>query len=161
MRKRRTKRYDIPRIDLNGVKLPKVKLPKVDLSTPKLKVPRVKIPWRQIVVVAVMTILALTMLNLNTRLSEYSRLSSEHNTLSTQVGGLRATKSALETQMAYVGSDQAVIDSAREAHKVREGEKLVVVLTPADNVIETPTVDEEKASLPQPWEVWVALFFGQ
>jgi len=159
MGRRRTKRYDTPKIDLNGVKLPKIELPKVDLPT--IKMPAVKIPWRQIVVIVVMAVLALTMLNLNTRLSEYSRLSNDRNVLGTQVGGLRSTKSALETQLAYVGSDQAIIDGAREGHQVREGEKLVVVLTPSENTVATPVVSEEKSSLPEPWEIWVALFFGQ
>ena len=161
MRKRRTKRYDLPKVDLNKVKLPKVELPKVDLPTSKLKLPQVKIPWRQVVVVVVMAVLAFTMLNLNTRMSEYSRLSSERDSLSTQVGGLKATKSVLQTQVAYVGSDQAVDDAARKAHMVRDGEKLLVVLTSADNAIATPQAGEEKAALPEPWEIWMALFFGQ
>jgi cell division protein FtsB len=161
MRKRRTKRYNLPKIDLNGIKLPKIKLPKVDLPTSRLKLPQVNMPWKQIVVVVVMVILALTMLNLNTRMGEYSRLTSERDSLSTQVGGLNATKSVLQTQVAYVGSDQAINDSAREAHMVLEGEKLLIVLTPENNVVVTPQAGEEKVFLPQPWEIWVALFFGQ
>jgi hypothetical protein len=161
MRKRRTKRYDLPKVDLNKVKLPKGRLPKVDLPTAKLKLPQVNIPWRQVVVVVVMAVLAFTMLNLNTRMSEYSRLSSERDSLSTQVGGLKETKSVLQTQAAYVGSDQAIDDAARKAHMVREGEKLMVVLTPAVNVIETPQTGEEKIAVPEPWEIWMALFFGQ
>lgn len=112
-------------------------------------------------VVAVMVVLALTMMNLNTRLSEYSRLSSERDTLGTQVGGLKTTKNALDTQLAFVGSDPAIITSAREAHMVREGEKLIVVLTPVNNLVAISQSNEEKVAPPQPWEIWMALFFGQ
>jgi cell division protein FtsB len=118
-------------------------------------------PWKQIIVVVVMAVLAMTMLNLNTRLTEYTRLSGDRDTLSTQVGGLRATKMVLETQLAYAGSDLAIIDPAREAHMVREGEKLIIVLTPGNNVVATPAAEEEKITLPQPWEIWMALFFGR
>ena len=162
MRKRRTKRYDLPRIDLNRVKLPKVNLPKIDVSSPKVKLPKIEIPWKQLVVIVGMAVLAVTMFNLNTRLSEYTRLSHERDTLGTQVGDLRATKMVLETREAYVESTQAAIDAGREEKMVREGEKLIVVLTPANyQAAATPQTDVEDVKPPEPWEVWMALFFGQ
>jgi hypothetical protein len=58
-------------------------------------------------------------------------------------------------------STQAVIDEARKNHMVLEGEKLVIVLTPSNPTVATPSIDEEKLQVPEPWEVWWALFFGQ
>jgi ABC-type uncharacterized transport system permease subunit len=126
-----------------------------------LKLPQVNLPWRQMIVVVVMVVLALTMMNLNSRLSEYSRLSGDRDQLATQVGALEVTKMALQTQLAYVGSEGAVVDEARGAHMVREGENLIVVLTPSGNTVVTPEAVEEIIQPPQPWEVWMALFFGQ
>jgi cell division protein FtsB len=161
MSKRRTRRYDLPKIDLNQVKLPNIKLPKADVFS-RFKIPAVNIPWKQVIVVGGLAILAFTMLNLNTRMSEYSRLSSERDALKIQMEGLNATKSALQTQVAHAESDQAVFESAREGHLVREGEKLIVVLTPAgEQAVTAPQTGEEDIDVPEPWEIWMALFFGQ
>jgi cell division protein FtsB len=164
MRRRRTSRFHFPNIHIPGIKLPKVNLPKVDLpklDLPQIKLPKFTLPVRQILVVAVMAVLVLTMMNLNTRLTDYYRLTSERDTIAQQVDQLKTTRQILETQMAYAQSNQAVEEFARDSHMIREGEKLVVVLTPQDNnLVSTP---ESPIPTPKPvenWEVWWALFFG-
>jgi len=116
---------------------------------------------RQVLVVAAAVILVLVMMNLNSRLGEYYRLSSERDTLSAKVVELRATHQVLETQVAYSKSDQAAEDYAREAHMIREGEKLVVPLTPAGNPTPTPVAETETPRAPLNWEVWRALFLDK
>ncbi len=117
---------------------------------------------KKIIVLSAVLLLVLLMINLNSRLSEYFRLSSDRDQLSTEVAYYRATKVALETQAAYATSDQAVEDWARnEARMARPGDKVIVPLTPEGQtpqpevqVTPTPTVVEN-------WQVWWALFFGQ
>jgi cell division protein FtsB len=110
---------------------------------------------------AAIALLVLLMMNMNSRLSEYFRLSGERDKLQTQVVELRATKMLLETQVAYATSDQAVEDWARrEAHMARPGDKVIIPLTP---VGVTPVPPEEVMPTPrvvQNWEIWWALFFS-
>lgn len=161
MPRRKTRRYDGPKIDLNKINFPKVELPKAASPGWNIKVPQINLPWKQFLVAVGLVVLALVMLNLNSRLSDFSRLSRERDQIATEVGGLAETRTVLQTQLAFVGSDPAVIEGARDAHMVREGEKLVIVLTPDGNVAPTPVVPEEELKPPQPWEIWVALFLGR
>jgi cell division protein FtsB len=164
MRKRRTTRYNLPTIHLPGIKLPNVNLPKVNLpkvKAPKVNLPRVQIPYKPILAVAVMVVLALAMMNLNSRLGDYYRLSSQRDVLKGQVDNLKATKEVLQTQLAFAQSDKAVEEYARDSHQVREGEKLLVISTPQDNVVQQATQTTQEVKRVQNWEIWWTLFFGQ
>ena len=82
--------------------------------------------------------------------------------MATRIAGLYATKIVLETQLADVASDALVAQAARNAHMIRDGEKLLVVLTPPGNTPvaeETPSVEVTRTS-PKPWDIWYDLFFG-
>jgi cell division protein FtsB len=115
---------------------------------------------KKIIGVTAIALLMLMMTSLNSRLSEYFRLSGERDKLSTSVSSLYATRAALETQVAYATSDQAVEDWARnEAHMSRPGDQVIVpiapvVITAAPTVVTTLTVRSVEN-----WEVWWALFF--
>ena len=166
MRRRKTTRYNfLPKINLPSVNLPKVNLPKVEIphiNLPKVNLPKINLPVRQLMILVFLVIMALAMVNLNDRLREYSRLTSERDTLQGEVAVLQVTSQGLATQLAYAVSDKAAEEYARNSHRVREGEKLVVVLTPQGNLVSTPpsrvSLDERSA---QKWEVWWALFFGR
>lgn len=114
---------------------------------------------RQVLVLVAVVILALVMMNINARLGEYYRLSAERDRLKTEVIQLTSTYQALVTQMAYAQSDLAAEDFARNAHMIREGEKLVVPLTPAGNPTPTPVSTPAAPAPVQNWQVWWALFF--
>lgn len=107
-------------------------------------------------------LLMLLMMNINSRLTEYFRLSAERDQLSTQVSFDLATKIILDTRVAYATSDQAVEDWARnDAHKARPGDQVIVPLTPVGQtpepeIITTPTVQPVAN-----WEVWWEWLFGQ
>ncbi len=117
---------------------------------------------KKIIGLIAVLLLVLLMMNINSRLSEYFRLSSERDALSTEVGYSRATKVALDTQAAYATSDQAVEDWARdEAHMARPGDKVIIPVTPAG---QTPQPLVQVTPMPttvEDWQVWWALFFGQ
>jgi hypothetical protein len=117
---------------------------------------------KQIIGASAIILLVLLMMNLNSRLGEYFRLSSERDKLSTQVGYDRATKAALDTLVAYATSNPAVEQWARDsAHLARPGDKVIIPITPI-GVTQAPLVQPT----PTPrqvdnWQVWWALFFGQ
>lgn len=164
MRRRKTTRFNLPKINLPGLNLPKVNLPKVKIPRsrlPQMQLQKVKLPVRQMIILGFLVILALAMVNLNGRLREYSRLTSERDALKGEVADLQATSQGMATQLAYAVSDNAAEEYARNSHRVRDGENLVVVLTPVDNQVTTPAAKSAPTSAPaQKWEVWWALFFG-
>jgi cell division protein FtsB len=145
----------LPKINLDQLNLSRFKLPKVDLD----RLP--KIPTRQVLIILGLGVMALVMLNLNSRLNEYNRLTVQREQIAAEVALLEATHQALETQVSYARSDAAVEDFAREAHLVRPGEVLVVPLPKPGQATQVPPEEIATPRVPQNWEVWWALFFEQ
>lgn len=117
---------------------------------------------KRILGVAAIFLLVVLMMNLNSRLGEYFRLDSQRDEMSTQMAGLNLTHAALEMQVAYATSDEAVEDWARnEAHLALPEDKVVVVITPHNNAVTPEVVVTTTARAIENWEVWWALFFGK
>jgi cell division protein FtsB len=148
-------RIKLPRIDLDRWHLPKIKLPSIDPE----KLP--KLPVKQVLIVLGLGVAAVIMLNLNSRLNEYNRLTLQREQIAAQVTDLAATHTALETQVAFARSDEAAEIFAREAHLVMPGEVLVVPLPKPGEATPMPDHPVEIARPVQNWEVWWALFFEQ
>lgn len=117
---------------------------------------------KRIIGIVAVLMLVVLMMNLNGRLGEYFRLTSERDKLKSEVTSLEQTKAALDKQLAYATSDQAVNDWARnEAHLVKEGDVLVIPVTPAN---QTPQPRQTPTPTPQVvenWQVWWTLFLGK
>ncbi len=122
--------------------------------------PKIKRIKRQWVYVVLLLILFIMVLGLNSRLSEYLRLSSQKDEMDQRVIQLKSTQVALETQIAYADSDKAVEEWARTyERKVIPGDQVIIPL-PLGNVsqevkyLATPTpVNMEN------WQIWWDLFF--
>lgn len=104
----------------------------------------------------------LMVIDFNARLEELNLLKKHAQSLGAQATQAVQTQAALQTQVAYSASNQAVEDWARsEGHLVQpEDQPVVPVGQPgtAPIVISTPT----PAPTPMPnWQVWWNLFFGQ
>jgi len=124
-----------------------------------------KVFWearKKIIGLSAIILLTLLMMNLNSRLNEYFRLTNERDKARTQVSNLMATKIALETQVAYATSDEAVEEWARnEAHLAQPGDKVIIPVTPVHQAT-TPEIEPTPASLTvENWEVWWALLQGE
>ncbi|RPJ52257.1 MAG: hypothetical protein EHM21_00665 [Chloroflexi bacterium] len=116
--------------------------------------------WKRIIGLSAVLLLVLLMMNLNSRLAEYFRLSTERDKVSTEVGYFRATKAALETQVAYATSDQAVEDWARdEARMALPGDQVIIPLPPEGQTPQPKTQVTPTPTTVENWEVWWALFF--
>jgi len=116
---------------------------------------------KRFIVVIALIILVLLFLNFNQRMVLLSKLRGQQKQLTQEYAQLEATRFALQTEIAYAQSDDAVEEWARqEAGMVQEGDVPIVLLPPSDP-IPTPTsqlevvVDEVKE-----WEIWWELFFG-
>jgi len=123
---------------------------------PKLPV----INFRRVAIFAGIFTLILLVIEFNTRLEEFNRLSEQRDIVKVQATQAAQTQMALQTQVAYAGSDQAVEEWARtEGHYVLEGDQPVVPLGQPGS---EPVVVATPVPVPTPvpnWETWWMLFF--
>ncbi len=117
---------------------------------------------RRVAVFVGILILVLMVIDFNSRLEELNLLRSHAGTLGIQATQGVETQSALQTQVAYAGSNQAVEDWARgEGHYAQPNDQVVV---PVGQPGTTPIQTAEPTPAPTPmsnWQIWWDLFFGQ
>jgi hypothetical protein len=106
-------------------------------------------------------ILAFVVLEFNRRLEELNLLNKQREQTQIQSTQVMQTQVALQTQVAYAGSDNAVEEWARvEGHYVQEGDLPVVPLgQPGAAPLEQSTPTPQATPLTN-WQVWWNLFFG-
>jgi cell division protein FtsB len=124
-------------------------------------------PWfkgikQQWIFILLIAILFIMVMGLNSRLSEYFQLTGQKSEMQARIENLESTRIALETQIAYAGSDKAVEEWARTFEKmVQPGDQVIIPLplkdvSPEINYLETPTPETGEK-----WEIWWELFFGE
>jgi hypothetical protein len=123
-----------------------------------LKLPVIN--FRRVAVFAGIFILIILVIEFNTRLEEFNKLSDQRDIVKVQATQAAQTQMALQTQVAYAGSDQAVEEWARtEGHYVLEGDQPVVPLGQPGS---EPVIVATPVPIPTPlpnWETWWMLFF--
>ena len=106
-------------------------------------------------------ILVFIVLEFNRRLEELNMLNQQYELVNAQATQAIQTQSALQTRVAYAGSNTAVEEWARtDGHYIQDGDLPVVPLgQPGAAPIEagTPTPIPTQ---PENWQVWWNLFFG-
>ena len=124
--------------------------------------PELPFSMRRVAVFAGIIVLILIMVELNSRLEELNRLNDQLDQVRVAATHSVQTQVALQTQLAYADSTQAVEEWARtEGHYMKEGDQPVVPIgQPGSDpiVIATPT------PMPTPmqnWQVWWGLFFSE
>jgi len=112
-------------------------------------------------VFVVIFVLILVIIDFNNRLEELNRLQKQDGILQTQATQEIQTYMALQTQIAYATSDQAVEDWARQSgHYIQPGDQAVIPVGSASGV---PVQGSEPTPSPTPmpdWQIWWNLFFG-
>ncbi len=106
--------------------------------------------------------LAFVVLELNRRLEELKLLDKQHELVQAQATQAVQTQIALQTQVAYAGSDSAVDEWARtDGHYIKDGDLPVVpIAQPGAAPVEVST----PVAAPTPmsnWQIWWDLFFGE
>lgn len=117
---------------------------------------------RRVAVMIGILVLVFIILEFNRRLEELNMLNAQSRLVQMQGTQAVQTQLALQTQVAYAGSDAAVEEWARtDGHYIKDGDLPVVPLAQpgsapiaASTPIPTPTP-------PENWEVWWDLFFGE
>lgn len=116
---------------------------------------------RRVAIFAGILVLILMVMDFNARLENLDRLKRQAQIMSVQATQVMQTQAALETQVAYAGSDQAVQDWARsEGHYVQPGDQPVIpVGQPGAAPIQPEAPTPSLTPMPN-WEIWWELFFG-
>ena len=117
---------------------------------------------RRLAAIVGMIMLVFIVLEFNRRLEELKMLNGQHEIMLTQATQAVQTQAALNTQVAFAGSDAAVEEWARvDGHFVQDGDLPVVPIPqPGQPPLEASTPVPTPTPM-QNWEVWWDLFFGQ
>ena len=115
---------------------------------------------RRVLVLIGILVLVFIVLEFNRRLEELNMLNRQNQAIQTQATQAIQTQFALETQVAYAGSDAAVEEWARtDGHYIQDGDLPVVPVGEAGAApIEAPTPTPAPTQFAN-WEVWWNLFF--
>ena len=116
---------------------------------------------KRVILAVLGIVLVLLLVDFNQRMTLLTRLRREEKELTEYYSQLESTRTALEAELIYAQSDQAVERWAREdAMMIQPGDIPIVLLPPAEQV-PTPSIIEpviiEKI---KKWEIWQALFLG-
>ena len=120
------------------------------------------IDLKKLGLVVVAAVLFFLVMDLNSRLNELSRLTTQRDDAATVVSNLEGTLQVLQTQQAYAGSEGAVAQWAySEGHMVRPGEQLVVPISPPGITVEPIIVPTPTVQPVENWEIWLAMILGE
>ena len=117
---------------------------------------------RRVAVIIGILALVFIVLEFNRRLEELNMLNRQYELVNVQATQAIQTQLALQTQVAYAGSNEAVEGWARtDGHYIQDGDLPVVPLgqpgsAPAEASTPVPT-----PTPPANWQVWWDLFFGE
>ena len=120
-----------------------------------------KFKWRQVFVAVGLVILIVMIVDLNRRMEELNRLSSQLDTVRVQGTQVMQTQDSLVTKVAFASSTQAVEEWAyTQGRWVRTGENLIGIM-PAGDTTPTPEPPLRQTDQVVPnWLIWWELFFG-
>jgi cell division protein FtsB len=116
---------------------------------------------KRVIVVAVVIILVFLLMDFNQRMVLLSKMRGQAKELDQEYSQLESTRIALETEIAFADSDQAVEQWAREeGGMIQEGDIPIVLLPPSEAI---PTRSPEQNTVVdkvENWQIWQELFFG-
>ena len=116
---------------------------------------------KRVILVLALVILVLLFLNFNQRMILLSKLRGQQKELTQEYAQLEGTRAALQTEIAYANSNDAVEEWAREEGRmIQEGDIPIVILPPADPIPTKTHQPESFVDKVEKWEVWWELFFG-
>jgi hypothetical protein len=124
--------------------------------------PALPFSFRRVAVLIGIVLLVFVVLEFNRRLAELNTLNGQKQEMLVQATQAIQTQAALQTQVAYAGSSNAVEEWARiDGHYIQDGDLPVVPLAqPGAPPMEARTPTPAPAQM-RNWEVWWDLFFGE
>lgn len=123
---------------------------------------RFPINFKRVAVFALLFLLVMFVIEFNSRLEELNRLNEQREETRAAATQVMHTEIALQTQVAYAASTEAVEDWARtDGHYIQEGDQPVVPLAQPGS---SPVIVDTPVPVPTPlqnWEIWWTLFFNR
>jgi hypothetical protein len=118
--------------------------------------------WKYILLVIGLGVSVLLIIDFNSRMSEWRRLSLEQDAVASQVSSLKETQLHLETQIAVATSPAGVREWVyQDGRWVRPGDILVVPLEAGGQVPESTPKPEPVVEMIENWQLWLSLFFDR
>jgi len=122
----------------------------------------IPISVRRVAVMIGILMLVFIVLEFNRRLEELKTLNEQNAFVRAQATQAIETQTALQTQVAYTGSNIAVEEWARtDGHYIQDGDLPVVPLPEPGALPVEASTPVPKPTPMQKWEVWWDLFFGK
>ena len=122
----------------------------------------IPLPVRRVAAIIGILMLVFIVLEFNRRVEQLGTLDDQYKLMQMQATQAIQTQAALNTQVAYAGSNAAVEQWARvDGHYVQDGDLPVVPIgQPGAPPIEASTPVPTPTPM-QNWEAWYQLFFGK
>lgn len=123
---------------------------------------RFSINWKRVILTAGAVFLILLVVDFNARLESLNKLEKQAEITYAEATQVAATKIALQTRVAYAGSDQIIEDEARgNDHMNQEGDHTVIIIgqgdaSPVTEPGPTPTPAKSRSN----WDLWIEVLFG-
>jgi len=107
--------------------------------------------------------LVLLVVDFNARLENLNKLEKQAELTYAEATQVSATQIALQTRVAYAGSDQIIEDEARgNDHMNKEGDHTVIVIGQGDDSLDTKPEPTPASPTPQSnWDLWIEVLFGK
>ncbi len=116
---------------------------------------------KRVIVTVLAIVLVLLLVDFNQRMSLLTRLRGQEKMLTERYAQLESTRMALENELVYIQSDEAVERWAREeAMMLQEGDVPIILLPPADPVPTQAPPQQVIIEQIAKWQIWQELFFG-
>ena len=120
---------------------------------------QIKAQWIFLILIA---ILFFMVMGLNSRLSEYFKLTGQREEMHSRIMNLESTQEALRTQIAYSTSDKAVEEWARTYERmVQPGDQVIIPLPPIEITPELNYLSTQESGKGENWQIWWNLFFSE
>ena len=118
--------------------------------------------WKYALAVIGFVVLTMLVMDFNNRMADLQRLREQQEIVAARATGLARTQLALETEIAYATSDEAVYAWAyQEGRWVREGDMPVVPLPPPGSTPEPTPVLVVTQEPESNWDIWMSLFLDE
>ncbi len=105
-------------------------------------------------------VLVLLVMDFNRRMAERQQQDVRLKQIAVQATDQMATQEALETQIAEATSPDPVIGDALGDGEGREGDTIVILMTPTGDIPPPTPAPQESAPRVSNWTVWMAWLFG-
>jgi hypothetical protein len=118
--------------------------------------------WKHGLLALALAVMALLIIDFNSRMGEWRRLSLQRESVSAQVTAQLETQHFLETRIAHATSPAGVSEWAyQDGHWVKDGDVMVVPLEQPGELFATTPVPTSTPHVVSNWQLWLSLFFDQ